>query len=217
MAPRTIRVAFVDDHQIVLEGLVGYLRGSMPDLRLVDTATTVSGLTVGRGEADVCVLDVELRDGTDAEQNVESLVALGAGVLLFTQVTSARVMQRCVRAGAAGIVGKGEDNSVLVDAIRRVAEGEPWFSADWAQALNSDKDWVPHLSPREAEVLRMHATGLPMKNVARALGVSTETVRTQLSRVRDKYAQAGREARTRSELLVRAVEDGLVEPPGTGR
>ena len=54
------------------------------------------------------------------------------------------------------------------------------------------------------------APGLPLKSVAEHLDISTETAKTYLGRVREKYAQAGREARTKIALHRRAVEDGLL-------
>lgn len=207
-------MAFVDDHEIVLEGLMAYLQRTMPEFVLAGTAKTPAHLFANGTTADICVLDVDLCDDSAPQDNVQALVSAGISVLLYTQVTANAVIQRCVRAGACGIVGKGEEKSMLVEAIRTVGAGEAWFSADWAQALRSDKAWLPQLSAREAEVLRMYATGLPMKSVAHSLGVTTETIKSHLGRVRTKYADAGRDARTRSELLVRAVEDGLLPPPG---
>jgi RNA polymerase sigma-70 factor (ECF subfamily) len=74
---------------------------------------------------------------------------------------------------------------------------------------------MPALSPRQREVLVAYVGGsdlLPV--VARALGMDRETLKTHLRRIRAKYADAGRPAPTRRDLYVRAVEDGLVPPPG---
>jgi|APMI01.1.fsa_nt_gi DNA-binding NarL/FixJ family response regulator len=207
------RVAFVDDHKITLEGLVNFFDREMPEVVVTVAVASVQQLLEHRDDIDVVLLDVELRDGSAPESNVAALAALGARVLLYTQVTSTVVIQRCVKAGAAGIVGKEEDPHVLVQAIREVAIGEPWLNAEWAAALTNDTTLMPNLSPREAEALQLYATGLPMKNVATAMGVAMDTVSTHLKHVREKYARIGRDARTKSELYVRAVEDGIVQPP----
>jgi len=59
----------------------------------------------------------------------------------------------------------------------------------------------------------MYASGLPMKSVARRMGISPETVKDYLMRVRRRYEEVGRPAATKTELYFRAVEDGLVDPP----
>jgi DNA-binding CsgD family transcriptional regulator len=75
------------------------------------------------------------------------------------------------------------------------------------------------LSPQELRALALYVSGLPLKSVARQMGVQYETAKSYLDRVRAKYAQVGREARTKVELRNRAVEDGhLTEGfPGTAR
>ena len=62
-------------------------------------------------------------------------------------------------------------------------------------------------------MVNLYATGLPLKSVARRLGVAEETAKEYLARVKRKYLEAGRPVRTRTELYVRALEDGLIEPP----
>jgi len=62
--------------------------------------------------------------------------------------------------------------------------------------------------------LRLYATGLPIKSVARRLGIGEETAKQYVRRVREKYAQANRAAPTKVDLYHRAVEDGhLPSPP----
>jgi DNA-binding CsgD family transcriptional regulator len=76
----------------------------------------------------------------------------------------------------------------------------------------------PRLAPRQREVMVAYVSGNDvLPSVARKLGLERETVKTHLRRIRDKYAQVGRPAPTRRDLYVRAVEDGLVPPPGEGR
>src|SRR5258708_4665316 len=70
----------------------------------------------------------------------------------------------------------------------------------------------PALRPQETRALPLYATGTSMKSVARGMGISEETVRQHVSRVREKHARAGRSAPTRIELYYRAVEDGRLPP-----
>ena len=71
-----IKVAAVDDHPIVLGGIVSWLEAEQSDIRVVGTATTVDGLLMGPGRhADVVLLDLDLGDGTTAERNVGAILA----------------------------------------------------------------------------------------------------------------------------------------------
>jgi DNA-binding CsgD family transcriptional regulator len=76
----------------------------------------------------------------------------------------------------------------------------------------------PKLSPRQRDVLVAYVAGSALlPTVARSLGMDRETLKTHLRRIRAKYDEVGRPAPTRRDLYVRAVEDGLVEPPAEGR
>lgn len=66
------------------------------------------------------------------------------------------------------------------------------------------------LSPREREVLRLYAAGLPLKVVADRLGIAYSTAKENITRIRTKYVDVGRPAPTKIDLLRRAMEDGLV-------
>ena len=66
------------------------------------------------------------------------------------------------------------------------------------------------LSPRETQVLRTWLLRASKQQVARELFISTGTVNTHLDRTRDKYKACGRSAKTKSELLARALQDGIV-------
>ncbi len=68
----------------------------------------------------------------------------------------------------------------------------------------------PQLSSQERRTLVLYASGMPLKSVATRLGVSSETAKSYLERVRAKYEACGREARSKVELRKRAEEDGLV-------
>lgn len=209
-----LNVGFIDDHPVILSGLVHALRVAMPQLGTTLTSDTVDGL-LSRGEVlDAVVLDVRLGDGSVPENNVADLAAHGYRPLLFTQETRPHVIARCLRAGAWGIVGKHEPIAVLAEAVTTVASGTPHLNPEWALAIEADAGWrAPDLAPREREALCLYAAGLPLKSVARQMGISPDTVREYLLRVRSKYGDIGRPAHTRTELYTRAVEDSLIEAP----
>ena len=210
-----LRLALVDDHPPILRGAVDAIASDL-SLESVLTARRVSDVLEAGGPFDVVVLDLQLGDGSDPVDNIGAMVSRGWPTLIYTQETSVGAVGRCFRAGASGIVGKTEELSVLADAVRIVAGGEPYLSGDWASAIDSRSDEIPNLAPREAEALRLYATGLPMKSVARRMGIAPDTVKDYLMRVRRRYEQVGRPAPTKTELYIRAVEDGFVEAPRAG-
>jgi DNA-binding NarL/FixJ family response regulator len=210
--PAVIEVAAVDDHPIVLAGITGWV--SAGDIRVIATARTVDALLTGPGRgAHVVLLDIDLGDGTSVERNVTMLRAAGPAVLVLSASDSPVLVRSAVRAGARGYVLKSEETSEVCAAIKAAAAGRDWISPRLAYILaTDDAPDRPSLSPQEARALRLYATGMPMKSVARRMGLSEETVKQYVSRVRDKYARAGRAAPTKLELYYRAVEDGHLPP-----
>lgn len=211
---RALRLGIVDDHPAIAAGVPAGLEPLVPLTVPCPVAATVTELLDGETQLDVVLLDIRLQDGSVPADNVRRLVEREWPVLLFTQVRQPSVVAACLRAGAAGVVGKHESWPTLAHAVAAVAQGETVINADWAAAVSAMTGAdVPQLAPREAEAVGLYATGLPLKSVARRMGVAEDTAKEYLNRVKRKYLQAGRPVRTRSELYLRAVEDGLVDPP----
>ena len=82
-----------------------------------------------------------------------------------------------------------------------------------AAAIDADLEFKrdAKLSPKEAEVLSLYASGLAQKQVAYQLGIADSTVKEHIDRVRQKYAKVGRPVTSKTELLRRAIEDGIIE------
>lgn len=70
---------------------------------------------------------------------------------------------------------------------------------------------VPILSKRELEVVVAWLNAVSKREVGTLLGVSEDTVRTHIARVREKYMSVGRPAGTKSDLMVRLIQDGLFD------
>jgi DNA-binding NarL/FixJ family response regulator len=222
-----IRLAVVDDHPAIASGVWAELRDLVDLAPEYVQATSASQVPEGRPApeghgpveerpGDVALLDVRLEDGSDPAHNVRWLTGRGWNVLLFTQERRPAVLGRCLQAGALGMIGKHETWDVLAEAITHVATGEAYLSSDWAAVIEAlTEARVPDLAPREAEVLRLYAAGLPVRSVARHVGIAEETVKEYLVRVRRKYLEAGRPASSRTELYIRAVEDDLLPNPAT--
>lgn len=206
-------VAIVDDHDAVRIGL----RGACVEagFTFCGGAGTVDELLASRQplNCDVVVLDLSLADGSTVENNVRTLIAAGAQVLIFSIADKAALVAAALRAGAAGIVKKSQSMADLMNNIQLVANGVYVNSTEAAAAIDADSQFKEqaNLSPRERQVLALYASGFALKQVAFELGVSYSTVKEHIDRVRSKYSNIGRPAGTKTELYLRAVEDGLID------
>jgi two-component system nitrate/nitrite response regulator NarL len=209
-----IDVAAVDDHPIVLDAVAGWVMATESGIRVVAVAATVDGLLAGPGrQAHVVLLDLDLGDGTTVDRNIAAIRAAGPAVLVLAASDRPPAVRAAIRAGALGYVLKSEETSQVRAAIKAVAAGMDWISPRLAYILAADDaPDRPVLSPQETRALRLYATGMPMKSVARRMALSEETVKQYVGRVRLKYARAGRAAPTKIELYYRAVEDGHLPP-----
>jgi len=209
-----IEIAAVDDHPIILDSIARWVSAAEGDIRVAGTAATVDALLTGPGRhADVVLLDLDLDDGTTVERNVAAILAAGPAVLVLSASDKPLAVRAAIRTGALGYALKNEQTHQIRAAIREVAAGRDWISPRLAYIFATDNAADrPALSHQERRALQLYATGMPMKSVASKMAISDETVKQYLGRVREKYARAGRAARTKLELYHRAVEDGHISP-----
>ncbi|HEY8790868.1 MAG TPA: response regulator transcription factor [Actinopolymorphaceae bacterium] len=212
----TVRLGAIDDHRLLLRGVAATME-TVDDIELVATSGSVAGLLSTGATFDVVLLDLRLADGSTPVENVASLVRRGVGVLVHTLTELPSAARAATRAGAHGILERDVDEATLVDAIRTVARGETVVSSNLAGVLESDSGLRAKLSVREIQTLRLYASGMPAKSVARRMGISSGTVATNIKRIKAKYEATGRPAWTRMDLFRRAVEDGIIEPDAGGR
>jgi DNA-binding NarL/FixJ family response regulator len=206
----------VDDHELVGYAVRG-IADDVPWMRFTRHVATVPALVERPRDADVVVLDLNLRDGTTPAENVAAIRAWGAEVLVLTSAEDPYLVREASRTPALGIVRKSAPLQALKDALLAVSRGEPALSTEWASALDADPlIAAAPLTDREREVLSRYASGMGVKQVARALFVSENTIDDHLRRIRSIYQQIGRPAATKVELYQRSVEDGLLPAPGRG-
>ncbi|SHM95122.1 LuxR C-terminal-related transcriptional regulator [Cryptosporangium aurantiacum] len=162
----------------------------------------------------VALLDLRLRDGRRVADNVRALIQAGYTVVTCSTIDDAGLVHEAGRAGALSYVRKSRDADDMRQALAAAARGERHVSQSHAALIQRARSYgVPELSGQEREALRLYASGLTMSSVARRLNVKQGTAKSYLDRVRDKYEQAGRAARTKLELRDRAVEDGVLSSP----
>ena len=164
-----LRLAIVDDHELVREGIRALLETHAPDaVAIVYSGGAVSeAIAAGPG---VVLLDVELGPGAaDVATNTASCRVAGIPVLLISAYDDAVAIRSGMHAGALGFVPKRVSYDQLMDALSTVAKDELYLSVDLAAMLASAAD-TPDLSPRELDALRLYASGLKLSAVAHRLG-----------------------------------------------
>lgn len=134
-------------------------------------------------------------------------------MLIFSIAENAALIREALRAGALGLVRKSDPLEHAIEEARAIADGKPVITKELAAAIDGDVEFSrAALSPRERETLRLYASGFAQVQVARRMGIKQSAVKTNIDRIREKYARIGRPAPTKIDLRIRAIEDGLVDP-----
>ncbi len=207
MAPT--RVVLVEDHDMVAEAMALAMQRA-DDLEIVARARSIaSALTeVRRHKPDVVLLDRRLPDG-DAIDAIGAISELGARVLMLTGEATSTVAARVAEAGGSGLVLKSAGLDELEDAVRRVADGEAVFGAEFLAGVLSrltGRTRSATLTARERQALGLLADGASTAEVARRLGVAVNTARNHVQRVLEKLG-----ARSKLEAVAIARKEGLLD------
>lgn len=214
--PAVVKVAVVDDHPVVREGIQAWIAADPEHrVRLVAMADSVEGALAGE-VPDVLLLDLTLH-GVRVADRIGDLARAGYRVVVFSQDTEPETILAALDAGAMAYVTKQEAGEHCVETVVAVAADQPYVTPSLAGAMVSDeRPTGPKLSVKEREALRLWFQGMSKASVARRMGITEHTVKQYIDRARVKYVRAGRRAPTTFALLARAIEDGLIEPGEVG-
>jgi len=207
--PCPIRVALVDDHALVRDGIKALLAVMAP-LEVVGEAESGADAIemVGRCQPDLLLVDISLRDMNGLE-----LTRLLRGqypslkVLVLSMYDNYEYVSESVRAGASGYVLKNSPSREIIAAIEAIASGGTFYSAEIAQRLIADKSTDNELTPRESQVLYKMAQGLNNKEMARELDISVRTVETHRLSIRRKL-----NIDKPAALVKYAIDHGIISP-----
>ena len=207
-----MRIVIADAHPLIRIGFAGVLQeqtgadvqeaGSIPDLRH----------SLGNGPPDVLVLDLNMQGGNTMEV-IPELRRLypRMGILVLSIHSEEQAGVHAILSGANGYLSKTSAPEQLVAAVRRVAEGKRYVSAELGSALaeylfRGQGGRLPHeaLSGREYTVLLKISEGLTTAEIALALNLSPKTVGTYRARILEKMG-----INTTAELTRYVVKNGL--------
>ncbi len=219
-AVEPIRVVVVDDQELFRRGLT-MLLGVEPDILVVGEAG--DGMSAAQLVAnvvpDVVLLDVRMpkRTGLEACIEIKELVP-AARIIMLTVSDEEADLYEAVKNGASGYLLKDSSIDEVAQAVRVVAEGQSLISPSMAVKLldefkemsRTDRDQVPtpRLTDRELEVLRLVATGLNNREVAKLLFISENTVKNHVRNILEKL-----QLHSRMEAVMYAVREKLLDLP----
>jgi DNA-binding NarL/FixJ family response regulator len=202
----SIRVVLADDHPVVLEGLEQLFRLE-PDITVVGRASNGAETldVVRKSRPDVLVLDLRMPklDGVGVVRELQG-EDLPTRIVVLTGIDGDQI-QEAIELGVSGVVLKDMAAELLVRAVRQVHAGGTWIERNAAtktvnRLLQRDvatREITAKLTPREIEVARMIAKGLPNKAVADQLRISEGTTKLHLHHVYAKLGLDGRMALAR--------------------
>lgn len=209
------RVAIVEDH-LLQRRYATALVNAQPDMTVVYDGEDLPSFMTWLQTCDrlarpgLVLLDLMVERGPNARpETVKRLVASGVRVVLFSALASPPLARQMVHFGVSGVIGKRDNETSIVAALRAVLAGQSWVSPELAGLIAHDPD-QPRLSDQEERALVLYAAGLSIESVAASIGVKPGTAKKYLQRVREKYAAVDRPVASRHELSRAAARDGYL-------
>lgn len=211
---RRIRLAILDDHEVLLDSLASWVASNATDFELVLSASTWLQLVHSPAfPTDLVFIDFQLREPVSIEARVRTCRAAGAKVIVLSSLDSPESRERALAAGAAAFLSKSLPMRDVMHQARTVMGMRLDAPAplDWRpRPVGTPVQSRPKLSAGEEQALTLYVSGLSTPEVAERMNVQYETAKTYLRRVREKYAKANRPAGKKAELIRRAAEDGYL-------
>jgi two-component system invasion response regulator UvrY len=213
----TLRILLVDDHAIVRQGVRQLLLDKGVATEVSEAETGADALAqIDRSFWDIVLLDISLPDmnGIEVLKRLRRK-APRVPVLMFSMYREDQYAVRALKAGAAGYLSKTSNAAEMMNAVRQVAAGRKYVSAQMAEALadyvSLDGDQLPHerLSDREYQTLCMLGSGKRLTDIAHALSLSVKTVSVYRSRLLEKMGLSNN-----AELTYYVMSNNLIDVGG---
>ncbi len=200
----TIRVALIDDHPVVLDGLRRAI-DAVEGMEVVAVASSVADGTVAlaRDDVDVAIVDLRLPDGTGADLIAAAAAQDHPATIVLSSFDHATYVAAAVRLGAAGFLLKTAPTEDVVTAIRIVGGGGTAFTAE---QLRQARTAGVVMSEREWAILRLLVDARSNDEIAARLGLASKTVEMYLARMYGRF-----DVGSRTELALRADREGWLD------
>lgn len=208
------KILLVDDHKIVRDGLKNLINLES-DIEVAGEASSgVEALTLIRQfDYDVVVLDISMPDknGIDTLHDLKH-IAPDLPVLVLSGYAEEQYALNLMRSGCHGYLSKNADSDEIIKAIKKIASGKKYISAELADLMTSelshpsDKQLHEMLSEREFQVFFKLASGLSPTEIADQLNISVKTVSTYRARIMEKMC-----LKTNADLTYYAIKHALLD------
>ncbi|WP_079425639.1 response regulator transcription factor [Streptomyces katrae] len=217
MSRPPLRVVIADDERMVRTALRVILDAEAGLEVVGEAATGAEAVSLVRSLApDVALMDVRMPeiDGIRATEQILATMADPPRIVVVTTFENDAYVYDALRAGASGFLLKRADPEELIGAVRLVARGDSLLfpaavrtlaAAHTSAAPPAPPAWAARLTDREADVLRLMATGLSNHEMSGHLGVGLQTVKTHVAAV---LAKTG--SRDRTQAVIAAYEGGFL-------
>jgi DNA-binding NarL/FixJ family response regulator len=210
----TIRVVIVDDHPMVVDGLIGAMARHV-GIEVAGTAGSLreARLLIADTQPDIALLDLRLPDGSATELLSDFRGRDdGPAFIVLSSFLTTQYVNAAITLGASGYLLKTESTDRIVSAMEDVMGGKLAFSADQLRA-SWRAGWIP-LTSRERDIIEGVMAGQSNDELSARLSISRKTVEAYLSRLFDRFGVL-----TRTELAVLAEREQWLDLPTqrTGR
>ena len=210
-----ISVLLADDHKVLLDGLENLLEDT-EDISCIGVAMNgaevMSFLT--DHDVDVILMDINMpvMDGIETTKQVREKYPT-TRVIALTMLEQASFIQLMLKSGASGFLLKNSGKEDVLTAIRAVAAGGQYLGPEATQLLMENmkgqaaarREFIPKLTRRESEVLKLMAKGHSTQSIADLLFISFNTVESHRKNLRSKFG-----VHNGAELIRMASERGLL-------
>lgn len=206
-----IRIAIVDDHELVRRGLRELISSQSEFEVVAEAGSAYEGLKVIKSQLpDIAILDVRMLDGNGVELCREVLSQFpGVKVIMLTAYADDEALLGAILAGASGYLLKDIKGDVFLRSIEAVARGESILDATAAERVRerlkksgSPAADISELSEQERKILILIGEGLTNRQIAERMFIAEKTVKNYVSSVLSKL---GLERRTQAVSLVTRV------------
>lgn len=208
-----MRIILVDDHELIREGLKKVI-AKESDIDVIGEAQNADEMfeILSKNKIDIVILDITLpgRSGLDLISEIKTHYP-DTRILILSMHPEDRFAVRALRAGAFGFITKGTASKILIEALRKIADGRKYITPTLAEHLaleldvDHDKPLHENLSNREFEVMRLIAEGKSVSEIAEMLFISVNTVTSYRSRIMEKMKM-----KTNAEIIRYAIEQNLI-------
>jgi len=204
------RFLIADDHAMFAEALRGYLEKPYAVIGVVRDGREMVAAAM-RLRPDVIVADIglPLLNGLDAARRVKAQ-APNIKLVFLTMHDDPNLAAAALELGPVAFVLKHSTGQELIKAIDHVLRGQPYLTPklraeDWVATKARARQFSKELTPRQREIVQMHAEGLSMKEIASLLDISEKTVEFHKHQIQQSF-----NLKSNADLVLFALKRGLI-------